>query len=260
MIVSTRYLFAALLKPLAIDTVGDVGSMDGTDTLYFRRASGGARCYAFEPNPDNYRRMTNDARLIASDIHIVPLAASDHDGSAPFFLVPANDSLPRDQRGMSSLYLREQVEFRQGQIVVGTTRLDTFFEREEKHAARLALWIDVEGMAAEVVAGMRGIAAAVCLIHVEAETLACIGRDQKLYGDVARALNDMGFTEIATDRRVNELQLNAVFVRRDVATEHAGAIRLLLLRAWLRRRLAKLAYALFPSLVRRLSGRARARR
>jgi len=76
MIVNTQRLFVKLLSGMKISTVCDVGSMDGADSLTFRDALPESSIYAFEPNPENLRRMQADRALQERTIHIVPLAAS----------------------------------------------------------------------------------------------------------------------------------------------------------------------------------------
>ena len=50
-VVSTRRLFARLLRTFDVETVCDVGSMDGADARVFRRQLPDAHILAFEPNP-----------------------------------------------------------------------------------------------------------------------------------------------------------------------------------------------------------------
>ena len=76
-VLSTRKLFARLLRTFEITTVCDVGSMDGADALFFRRQLPRAQILALEPNPSNYSLMRQDSRLRAGGIRLLPFAASE---------------------------------------------------------------------------------------------------------------------------------------------------------------------------------------
>jgi FkbM family methyltransferase len=214
MVVNTQRLFAQLLARLEIGTVCDIGSMNGADALLFASAAPGCAVYAFEPNPENLAGMGADERLAARNIHIVPAAVSDRDGEADFYLVQADYARRDPRRGMSSLYRRTGEWAPTRQVRVRTMRLDSFLTAQCPADTRVALWIDTEGKAFEVIAGMGALAPRVHLLHVEVETTACIGAAQKLYPDVRALLERCGFVELATDQPRAHVQFNALFVRR----------------------------------------------
>lgn len=216
MIVNTQRLFANLLSRMRIDIVCDVGSMNAADALTFRAAAPESTVYAFEPNPDNLRVMNANRTLAQRDIQVVPLAATNYDGEAEFFLVAADYSRKDPRRGMSSLYRRADEWAPAAVVRVGTTRLDTFLAGKSPANGRLALWIDVEGKAHEVIEGITGVAEQTYLLHVEVETAQCIGSNQKLYGEVRPLLERLGFMELARDQAPTHVQFNTVFVRRNL--------------------------------------------
>ena len=221
MIINTQRLFTRLLVTSRINVVCDVGSMNGADALNFRDAVPEANIYAFEPNPANLGLMRANKALQERNIQVVPLAATNCDGEAMFFLVDADYYLQNDcRRGMSSLYKREGDWASADVVRVKTTRLDTFLADKCAPDARLALWIDTEGKAFEVIEGLAGMAERVLLLHVEVETAACIGTDQKLYSDVKASLEQLGFAELATDHSPRCTQFNALFLRSDVAMQY----------------------------------------
>jgi FkbM family methyltransferase len=244
MIVNTRRLFAQLLRSLRISDVCDVGSMNGEDAVAFSLAAPQARVYAFEPNPGNYRLMEANRTLQQRNIQVMPLAVTNHDGEAEFFLVEAEYSRRDPRRGMSSLHQRSGEWAPESVVRVRTARLDTFLADKCPPGVRLALWIDAEGSAYEVIEGLGGVARQVHLLHVEVETSPCIGSNQKLYPEVKALLRQLGFAEVATDLPRSHVQFNALFVRLDLS----AAMRLRL-RAWvLRARLRRLAGGLVGSL------------
>ena len=217
MIVNTKRLFARLLSTMKIDSVCDVGSMDGADSLGFREAAPESSIYAFEANPMNFDLMKTSAELQKGNIRILPLAVTDHDGEAEFFIVPADYSRPDARRGCSSLYRRTGEDGSSTAVVqVRTTRLDTFITDNCPADARFALWIDAEGKAYEVIEGVAAAAQRIYLVHVEVETEPCIGLSQKLYPEVKGLLETLRFRELATDHSVDCTQFNALFARSDL--------------------------------------------
>lgn len=251
MIVNTQRLFAKLLPGLRIGIVCDVGSMNGSDALIFRNAVPRSSVYAFEPNPENLRRMQADPALRDRSIELVPLAATNFDGEAEFFLVDA-DYGQRDARcGMSSLY-RRPAEWAPAAVVrVGTTRLDTFLADKCGPDTRVALWIDTEGKAFEAIEGAAGVAAYVQVLHVEVENVPCIGPDQKLYPHVKALLERLGFRELATDQAPSAIQFNALFTRDGLSAGTRFQLNVSLARARLRYLIVTALARLCPACVRR---------
>ena len=252
MIVNTQRLFLNLLSTMRIDTVCDVGSMDGTDSLKFRDAVPESSIYAFEPNPENLRRMQADRMLQERSIQVVPLAATNYDGDAEFFLVEADYSRRESRRGLSSLYKRsDDWSTPVGVVRVKATRLDTFLADKCPPHSRLALWIDTEGKAYEVIEGLGAAARHVYLLHIEVETVPCIATDQKLYADVKALLQRLGFIELATDLARSDSQFNSLFVRRTLPARVQARVTASLMRARLRRVTGGIVGKWCPACVRR---------
>jgi FkbM family methyltransferase len=251
MIVDTRRLFIKLLSKMQISAVCDVGSMNGADALVFGDAVPESTIFAFEPNPRNFLLMLADRALKDRDIRLVPLAASDYDGEAEFFLVDADYSQANAFRGMSSLYRRSEQYSPAAVVPVKTTRLDTFLADKGLSSARLALWIDAEGKAYEVIDGASGISAQVQLIHVEVENAPCISSKQKLYAEVRALSHQLGFVAVATDQPLDDPQLNVLFIRRELLAGMRFRIGVWLACAWLRRQLISVTRRLCPACLRR---------
>ena len=250
MVVNTQRLFAQLLRILRISAVCDVGSLNGAEALAFRAAAPRSSVYAFEPNPRNFALMQADARLQQGAIELLPWAVSNHDGDAQFFLVDADYAQRDPRRGMSSLYCRSGEWAAHAQLRVPTTRLDSFLGPRCAPGARLALWIDAEGAAYEVLEGLGAAAAQLRLLHVEVETEPCIGAQQKLYAQVRAFLGKLGFSELATDQPRGHVQFNALFVERRLRPLERLAVRGLLLAARLRYLLVRAVARLCPACLR----------
>jgi FkbM family methyltransferase len=254
MLIETHRLFASLLPAMRIGVVCEVGSMDGADALRFRAAVPESTIYAFEPNPGNFRLMESNSALKHNDIHVVPLAVTNYDGEAEFFVVNT-ESYPDDgSRGMGSLYKRSEAWPALVAIIpVKTTRLDTFLAGKLAPSNRLALWIDTEGKAYEVIEGTTRVANQVHLVHVEVETTTYIAANQRVYSEVKKLLLHLGFVELATDRgRFSSkrnahgqaedrgssepwlAQFNAVFIRCDLSLSMLCLVKAHVLRGWFR--------------------------
>ena len=116
---------------------------------------------------------------------------------------------------------------------------------------RLALWIDTEGKAYEVVEGARALAGQVYLLHAEVETSPCIGSGQILYPQVKSLVEQLGLAEVATDQAPSHLQFNALFVRRDLPAGMRIRLNICLVRARVRYLLARVVGWLCPACLRR---------
>jgi FkbM family methyltransferase len=250
-IVNTRRLFARLLSDLRIDAVCDVGSMNGAEALTFSLAAPQSTVYAFEPNPRNFQWMQAHCLSPQRNIQLSPLAVSDHDGEAEFFLVETDYRGSEPLCGMGSLYRRTEPHSPTQTVNVRTTRLDTFLERRCPPDARLALWIDAEGKAYEVIEGLGERAENVQVIHVEVETTHCINAEQKLYPTIRTQLRRLGFTEVATDLARDRAQFNAVFARVDRSASGYGQLAACLLGARIRYLMVRSAVWICPACVRR---------
>jgi len=253
LILNTRRLFCRLLRTLEIKTVCDVGSMDGSDALLFRRFLPGAQVIALEPHPVNFALMQADERLARNGIRILPFAASDRHCEAQFFVVRADHSTTRDRtwRGMSSLHRRPDPAWLADIVQVQTVRLDELLTADALDGGPIALWIDTEGTSFEVIRGASGVTNAASLIHVEVETKAIIGANQRLFADVEKVLIDAGFTLLATDQPQQCLQFNALFVRTELLSTKTREILFWVNSLRLRRIVTQRLSRLLPSKLRR---------
>ena len=103
--------------------------------------------------------------------------------------------------------------------MIPTTTID---ELREKHSlnGHLALWVDVEGFALEVLSGARKTLASreTLILKVEMEHRPR-WREQKTYLEVARLLEEADFVPIIGDIEYVD-QFNIVYARRDVIAGH----------------------------------------
>src|SRR5689334_17151564 len=199
--VDTAKLFERLLPHVAPRVICDVGSMNGADAMRCSRAVPSAKVFAFEPNPYNLAPMLADAELRELGVEVIGRAVAEQETVAPFHVLRADYSTINCQRGRSSMYPAVVAAEHLEVVDVPTVRLDAFLASRMEASARLAFWVDAEGMAYEVLAGASGVRANLALVHVEVERVPCMNASQKLYADVKRLLESWGLEEIATDGR-----------------------------------------------------------
>lgn len=219
----TKYLFDRLLRVLRPDLVCDVGSMDASDALRFRRRLPGARIVAFEANPRNLTRLAARADLRRAGIEIVPRLVWNADGERSFFVERVEAADGGDVRhGISSSRPRTVNSLGSERTRVAAVRLDSFAAGLTPAPRHIALWIDVEGAAYEVLEGAAGIAQQVVLVHVEVETRP-FWQGQRLKPEVAALAGRLGLMPLA--RGFNEDQHDLVLVRRDAFDRSSGPFR-----------------------------------
>jgi hypothetical protein len=110
-------------------------------------------------------------------------------------------------------------------------------------------------MAFESISGASRVLDRTRMVHVEVETVACIGAAQRLFPDVERLLLGAGFALLATDQPRTSMQLNALFVRADLLHMKRSEIRWHAADAQLRRRFKQAVLPLLPRRVRRFVSR-----
>ena len=220
--------------------------MDGSDALGFRRMLPDANVLALEPNPRNFALMEADRQLERQSIRVLQLAASNRCSEAPFFVVTADYTGSDYRRGMSSLYRRPEDSMLTEVVQVPTVRIDQLLAEASLNDTRVALWLDTEGMAFEVIMGAKDVLPSTLMIHVEVETEAIIGRDQKLFEHVESVLTESGFVLFATDQPRDCLQFNALYIRSDELGSRRVAIRFWALAVQLRRLVARRAHRVLP--------------
>src|SRR5689334_17588636 len=201
--VDTAKLFERLLPHVAPRVICDVGSMNGADAMRCSRAVPSAKVFAFEPNPYNLAPMLADAKLRELGVEVIGRAVAAQEMAAPFHVLRADYSTSNYQRGRSSMYPAVVAAEHLEMVEVPAVRLDAFLATRANADARLALWVDAEGMAYEALAGAAGVRTNLDLVHVEVERVPCVNPSQKLYVDVRRLLESWGLEEIATDGRAH---------------------------------------------------------
>ena len=225
-VLKTKYAFHALLWLLKPDIVLDIGSMDGADSKRFRSLLKKSDLVAFEANPDNYSMMTADDAISKNRIRVVNQLISCNEGSQSFFIQRPDKTKLSSNRGTSSALPRTELGMLNEEVRVNSVRIDSFLHNEYAKATKVAMWVDVEGFAYEVLESMQGSTDHIHLMHVEVETQEC-WPGQKLEADVLRLLESMGYILLAHGK--NDVQRDLVLVSKSwYDSEARGQIDLML--------------------------------
>jgi FkbM family methyltransferase len=205
----TKYAFHTLLWLLKPDVVLDIGSMDGADSKRFRKLLPKAELAAFEANPYNYQAMCKDGEIANCRIRVVNKLVSGEEGERSFFVQKPDEGMLGFNRGTSSALPRNDQGLQNEEIQIESVRMDSFLEHEYPAAKSVALWVDVEGYAYEVLEGMAGACDRIHLMHVEVETREC-WPGQRLESDVLRLAKSMGYIQVAQGS--NDVQRDIILV------------------------------------------------
>ncbi len=185
----------------------DIGSMDGADSKRFRTLLSHAELVAFEANPDNYNLMNADDEIRNKKIRVVNQLVSANEGIQSFYIQRPDKTKNSFNRGTSSAIPRSEAGMLNQEVQVRSTRIDSFLKKEYSHANKVAMWVDVEGFAFEVLESMKDAADRIKLIHVEVETREC-WPGQRLESDVLQLLESMGYVLLAHGK--NDVQRDLV--------------------------------------------------
>lgn len=199
--------FYSLLIAYRPAVICDVGSLDGQQALRFKRICPKATVVAFEANPFSCEQIRRNVEIQKSGVIVEHLAASDKAGPVDFHAV---EGVPEQSS------LRERVSgnfahFPRTTTTVDAVRLDDYVGVP---TGSVALWIDVEGAAAEALEGATGLAEHVIAVHVEAETQE-IWAGQSTASSVLRRLRDWGLEPVARAPVVCGFQYDYLLIRAD---------------------------------------------
>lgn len=198
----------AVLRPLAIDGIIDVGANRGQFTLVCRMTHPGLPIVAFEPIPDEaatYRKVHGGR----PHVHLIESALGKTTGTATLHLSKSADSsslLPIGDR--QKQLFRDTGEI--GTIAVPVQRLDDLSDHW-KGRIRQLLKIDVQGFELNVVRGAVETLKSCAYVYTECSEVALYD-GQALRGEVEAFLQKQGFV---IQGRYNEQKSNGQLIQAD---------------------------------------------
>lgn len=209
LVLRTKYAFHTLLWLLGPDVILDVGSMDGADSRKFKALIPTADVIAFEANPYNYQSMRLDDNLRQAGIRIVHGLVSNQEGNRTFFVQQPTGSTSSINKGTSSALRRSEQGMETLEVSLDAVRIDSFLAQGHPNSKRVAMWIDVEGHAYEVLESLREAKDFIYLIHVEVETQE-VWQGQKIEKDILDLVKSMGFIRVA--QGAHEIQRDLILI------------------------------------------------
>ncbi len=214
--------FMKLLVALEPSCFLDIGANDGTAARAVKKIRPDCEVWAFEANPQIHEKYA--PLLATSGAYYVNLAVAEKTGQikvyAPRTLsqaVVAGQIVERSaieplDTGKTSMYRRTENSTYQ-EFDVDAVRLDDFvaLRKIPLDGRKVALWIDVEGAAFEVLSGAKVALSAVSIIMIESENHEFwVG--QKQCANIARLIIAAGFVPIQRDREYGDKQFNTIFL------------------------------------------------
>jgi FkbM family methyltransferase len=253
---NTTLLFQIILRIYKPNLVCDIGSMDGTYALRFRKLLPKACIIAFEANPVNANAMMQNETLQQKAIWVEHKVVYFQPGMSTFYIEkPDPDHQETWRCGISSMRLRKDDSLGSTPVYVQAVRLDDYLLVLQPSFTTAVLWVDVEGCAFEVLQSIEKINNLVLAVHVEVEEKE-IWQGQRLRSDVETLMRDYGFTAIA--QGFNAVQTDLVFVRDKRRGFDYFKLKAIIATAWLLSRFQKVLGVRFHHLVgfylRRLEG------
>jgi FkbM family methyltransferase len=208
-------LFNALVvKAVRPEVVIELGAREATFSRHVKLALPDAEVHALEANPYTYERYRPIAAEAGVEYH--NLAAGDHVGQVTFnvTLKERGIEVPKTRGGNSLLTVLGGEDIELEKVDVHMVTADQFAEEHGLLGRPAALWIDVEGLAFEVLSGASRLLEHTSLLMVEVEDRQ-VWSGQKTSLAVKLLLLEAGFIPVARDFEY-KAQYNMIFVRPEV--------------------------------------------
>jgi FkbM family methyltransferase len=219
--------FLQLLELVKPRVFFDIGANDASMAVRVKRQMPDCTVAAFEANP--LIHQVYQATVVAQGVNYVNAAVAAQDGIAKIYapvtlsngfvageVVPMVSTEPL-VTGKSSL-LRRNEDATYNEHLVTSISLDALMRDNGNGSVQrdVALWIDVEGAAFEVLSGAKQALARTSVIFIESENHE-FWTGQKQCADVARVLISAGFLPLQRDREYGDKQFNTVFIHHSFA-------------------------------------------
>lgn len=196
-------LFFDLVDAAQPDLFVEAGAFDAEASLRVARSMPGCSVVAFEANPDNYGHFAGICQFEQHGVQYLNLALTDTPGFITFHVESKGGST---LLGHSSILARSQpADDPVRPVTVEGVRLDD----HTPDADRVAMWVDVEGAADQVLRGAPQRLTACDVIKVEVEEEA-FWEGQALSADIVAQLLTSGMIPVARDIEYPS-QYNLVF-------------------------------------------------
>ena len=198
-----------------ISSVWEIGSRDGEDAAFLSRAFPSAQIHAFEPNPDTFHLVAEQADSSNGKIVAYNLALTDKDGAQTFLKIDTRQTLTTwvdGNPGASSFFRANQdYEFEkyvQTPVKVECSKPSTLIIESSLRAPNF-LWIDVQGSELNLLKGFGEFLDQVDFIYIEL-SIEPLHHDAPLAGEIVTFLST-NFNWYANITKGTS-QINALFI------------------------------------------------
>lgn len=207
----------------------DIGANDGSTAINAKLAFPQTRVISMEANPNIHKMFAS--RVSSFGVEFLNAAAAANDGEVTIY-VPRRlsrayiggeivDMVSEEpvNTGKSSL-LRRDEDSTYDEVTVPSITLDSLLSEalNEDGERSVALWIDVEGAAYQVLTGALRTLDRTSTIFIETEGYR-FWQDQKMSNQVALFLVQRGFVPVAKDREYGDKQFNTIFVHSSLVSQ-----------------------------------------
>jgi FkbM family methyltransferase len=204
-------LFKQILKKYPVDYLYEVGANSAAFSIEARKEGLAKQCVAFEANPYNFAKFTKIHDYKALGVDYRHLAVADSNGEVKFQLMRSNGTTEMPyELGNNSILKRNDPKITYEECSVKSVALDSL----PLGKGSIALWIDVEGAQASVLAGAQETIKKAEAIFIEVEEIK-FWQNQWLVEDVTSFLIELGFVAIARDFEYVK-QYNILFVKKSL--------------------------------------------
>jgi len=196
--------FFALIDELNPDLFIEAGANNGETSIRVQNEFPSCDVVAYEANQFIYNQSVH--LFDNNPVKYLNVALSDKVGKSKFFIAKGSDG-PMYEAWNNSLKQKDGWEYEEQEVKVDT--IDNRFKDSEH--SRIAMWVDVEGHAMEVLKGSCETLKRVELLKIELESIQH-WKDQSVDEEVARFLLDNNFIPIYRDTEYTT-QYNIIFIK-----------------------------------------------
>ena len=196
--------FINLMKPFDPKIIMEIGSLNGADSILFKKSFPDSRVITIEGLPANYSLYLKN---FFTNIETYNLVINSYDGVVDYF--------EKDVNGIHGIYDRGS-EYGTKKLSLPCMRIDSFCNVNNINYID-AVKIDVEGATLEVLESFGDILKTVKIMHIETEDYEFF-KNQHLQSDVHKFLIENKFENILSRGAIiqsNHKQYDEVWVRKN---------------------------------------------
>jgi FkbM family methyltransferase len=191
----------------------EIGAFDAKFSCQAKKDIPECQFTAFEANPYNYDYWHES--ITNSGVNHIHTAIGSHIGKTLFNVQKeVRGKSVSSIRGNNSILRRTEEDISYEEIEVPLNSIDNIYKDVVFSTNSIAMWIDVEGYASEVLIGAKNNLCNTSMVFIEVEEIS-FWKDQKLAHEIVKIMLDFGFLPIARDFEYVD-QYNIVFIKNEL--------------------------------------------